>query len=123
MKNSSIAIFHTAICFWRKQIAVMADKKLHTQLSYRLLATSRSEMRIKMNEQMIVKLQRAKTVQEIIDISKEYGKEVTAEKAQELLDQLNGDCGELSDEELDQVAGGVRIIDAVKEWFGSLFGK
>ena len=46
VKNSSIAIFHTAICFWRKQIAVMADKKLHTQLSYRLLATSRSEMEI-----------------------------------------------------------------------------
>ena len=76
-----------------------------------------------MNEQMIVKLQRAKTVQEIIDISKEYGKEVTAEKAQELLDQLNGDCGELSDEELDQVAGGKGVIDIVKEWFGSLFGK
>ncbi len=59
-----------------------------------------------MNEEMLAKLQKARTVEEIIAIAKEYGKEVTAEKAQELLDKLNGAAGELSDGELAAVAGG-----------------
>ena len=60
-----------------------------------------------MNEEMLAKLQKAKTVEEIIAIAKEYGKEVTAEKAQELLDKLSGAAGELSDDTLAAVAGGV----------------
>ena len=59
-----------------------------------------------MNEEMLAKLQKAKTVEEIIAIAKEYGKEVTAEKAQELLDKLSGAAGELSDDTLAAVAGG-----------------
>ena len=60
-----------------------------------------------MNEEMLAKLQKAKTVEEIIAIAKEYGKEVTAQKAQELLDQLGGAAGELSDDALEAVAGGI----------------
>ena len=60
-----------------------------------------------MNEEMIAKLQKAKTVEEIIAIAKEYGKEVTAEKAQELLDKISSAAGELSDDALSAVAGGV----------------
>ncbi len=59
-----------------------------------------------MNEEMIAKLQKAKTVEEIIAIAKEYGKEVTAEKAQELLDKISSAAGELSDDALSAVAGG-----------------
>ena len=59
-----------------------------------------------MNEEMLAKLQKARTVEEIIAIAKEYGKEVTAEKAQELLDKLNSAAGELSDDTLAAVAGG-----------------
>ncbi len=59
-----------------------------------------------MNEEMFAKLQKARTVEEIITIAKEYGKEVTAEKAQELLDQLGGAVGELSDDALGAVTGG-----------------
>ena len=60
-----------------------------------------------MNEEMIAKLRKAGTVDEIIAIAKEYGEEVTAEKAQELLDQLGGAAGELSDDAIAAVAGGV----------------
>ncbi len=60
-----------------------------------------------MNEEMIAKLRKAKTVEEIIAIAKEYGKEVTAEKAQELLDQFSGAADELSDDALAAVAGGI----------------
>ncbi len=59
-----------------------------------------------MNEEMLAKLQKARTVEEIIAIAKEYGKEVTAEKAQELLDKISGATGELSDDALAAVAGG-----------------
>ena len=77
-----------------------------------------------MNEEMFAKLKEAKSVEEIVAIAKEYGKEVTPEQAQELLNRMKGSAsGELSDEELDAVAGGKPIIDTVKEWFGSLFGK
>lgn len=75
-----------------------------------------------MNEEMLAKLQKAKTVEEIIDIAKEYGKEVTVEKAQELLNQLGGTEGELSDDALEAVAGG-GIVDTIKSWVGSLFGR
>ena len=74
-------------------------------------------------EEMIAKLKEAKSVEEIVAIAKEYGKEVTLEQAQELLDRMKGSAsGELSDEDLDAVVGG-GIVDTVKEWFGSLFGK
>ena len=72
---------------------------------------------------MIAKLKEAKSVEEIVAIAKEFGKEVTLEQAQELLDRMKGAAnGELSDEDLDAVVGG-GIVDTVKEWFGSLFGK
>ncbi len=73
-------------------------------------------------EELIQKLQAAKSVDEIIAIAKENGVEVTKEKAQELLDKLTAKDGELTDDMLDAVSGG-GIIDTVKEWFGSLFGK
>ena len=75
-----------------------------------------------MDEEMIVKLRDAKSVEEILAVGKEYGKEFTEEQAKELLEMTSNATGELSDEELEAVAGG-GIIDTVKEWFGSLFGK
>ncbi len=76
-----------------------------------------------MNEEMFAKLKEAKSVEDIVAIAKEYGKEVTPEQAQELLNRMKGAAnGELSDEDLDAVVGG-GIVDTVKEWFGSLFGK
>ncbi len=96
-----------------------------------------------MNEEMFAKLQKARTVEEIIAIAKEYGKEVTAQKAQELLDQLGGAVGELSDDALDAVAGGVSstplraeggnmksaedrrvgIVDTIRSRVGALFDR
>lgn len=69
-----------------------------------------------MNEEMLAKLRKAGTVEEIIAITKEYGKEVTAEKARELLDKLSGAAGELSDDTLAAVAGG-----GFKDWLKGLF--
>ena len=69
-----------------------------------------------MNEEVLAKLKKAGTVEEIIAIAKEYGREVTAEKAQELLDKLSGAAGELSDSELAAVAGG-----GFKDWLKGIF--
>ena len=61
-----------------------------------------------MNEEMLEKLQNARSAEEVIAIAKEYGREVTAEQAQELLDRLKAGAseGELSDDLLEAVAGG-----------------
>ena len=59
-----------------------------------------------MNKEMLAKLQKAKTAEEIIAIAKEYGREVTEENAQELFDKLSDAAGELSDEAIAAVAGG-----------------
>ena len=64
-----------------------------------------------------------KSPEEVLAIAKEYGMEITLEQAQELFDRIKAaKNGELTDEDLDAVVGG-GIIDSVKEWFGSLFGK
>ena len=61
-------------------------------------------------EELIQKLQAAKSVDEIIAIARENGVEVTREKAQELLEKLTVKDGELTDDMLDAVSGGVLLI-------------
>ena len=73
-----------------------------------------------MNEELLEKLRRAKTAEEVIALGKEYGKELTEEQAKELLEMTGNGTGELSDEELEAVAGG-DIIDKLCEFFGGFF--
>ena len=59
----------------------------------------------------------------MVAIAKEHGKELTLEQAQALLDRVKHTVsGELSDDDLEAVAGG-GIVDDVKEWVGSWFGR
>ena len=73
-----------------------------------------------MNEELLEKLRRAKTAEEVIALGKEYGKELTEEQAKELLEMTGNATGELSDEELEAVAGG-DIWDKLCEFFGGFF--
>ena len=74
-----------------------------------------------MNEEMLKKLQAAKSVEDVIAIGQECGKELTAEQAQEIYDKLKAAAtGELSDDDLEAVAGG-DIIDKLCEFFGGFF--
>ena len=74
-----------------------------------------------MNEEMIAKLKEAKSVEDVIAIAKEYGKELTIEQAQEIYDKMKAAAtGELSDDDLEAVAGG-DIIDKLCEFFGGFF--
>ena len=65
-------------------------------------------------KELLEKVKAAKSVEEIIEISKETGKEIAAEEAKQLFNELQK-AGELSDEELNTVAGGggVRTEDGV----------
>ena len=66
-----------------------------------------------MNEEMLKKLG-GKSPEEVLAIAKEYGKELTLEQAQALCEKLKASAnGELSDEELDQVAGGQKPVPPV----------
>ena len=65
-----------------------------------------------MANEIMEKLKAAKSAEELLDIAKANGKELTAEQAKTLFAGLHGD-GELSDEDLDKVAGGA----ADAEWY------
>ena len=68
-----------------------------------------------MTEEMFKKLTGAKTAEEMIAIAKEYGKELTKEQAEEMLKPVDTD-GELDDDALDSVAGGINMPDWAKKY-------
>ena len=70
-------------------------------------------------EELIAKLKEAKSVDDILALAKENGIEITPEKAKELFEQINS-SGELTDDQLESVAGG-DIIDKLCEFFGGFF--
>ena len=58
-----------------------------------------------LNSELLEKAKQACTAEEIVSLAKENGVELTEEEAKEYFEQLHK-SGELSDEELDSVAGG-----------------
>ncbi len=67
-------------------------------------------------KELLEKIKAAKSAEEIIEISKETGKEIPAEEAKRLYDELRKP-EELSDEDLDAVAGGWRQgqLDSIRK--------
>ncbi len=63
-------------------------------------------MNEKQTNEMTVKLKGAKTAEELLDVFKEYGAETTEEQAKALFERMNAQ-GELSDDALKSIAGGV----------------
>ena len=61
---------------------------------------------MKMNNELIAKAKKSKTAEELMALAKESGEEITEESAKAYFDLLNPKTGELSDDELDNVAGG-----------------
>ena len=59
-----------------------------------------------MNEEMIAKAKEEKSVEGLITLAKENGIELNEEDAKMYFEQLNAKKGELSDDELEDVAGG-----------------
>ena len=59
-----------------------------------------------MNSELIAKARAAKSAEELAALAKENGIDITEEIANEYFGRLHPALGELSDEELDNVAGG-----------------
>ena len=59
-----------------------------------------------MNQELVNKARKAKSVEELLALAKKNGIELTDEQAKEYFAQLNPTKGELSDDELEDVAGG-----------------
>ena len=57
-----------------------------------------------MANEIFEKLKAAKSAEELVEIAKANGAEITAENAQKLFSQISG--GGLSDEDLEKIAGG-----------------
>ncbi|MDD6488270.1 MAG: Nif11-like leader peptide family RiPP precursor [Clostridia bacterium] len=60
----------------------------------------------KLTQEFIKKVSMAKSPEEIVALAKENGMEIPQDEAEMLYTQLQSQSGELSDEELDNVAGG-----------------
>ena len=61
---------------------------------------------MEMNNELIARAKKAKSSEELTALAKENGEELTEESAKEYFELLNPKTGELSDDELDNVAGG-----------------
>ena len=59
-----------------------------------------------MEKELIIKAKQSKTPEELIALAKENGIEMTEESAKAYFEQLHPKTGEISDDELDSVAGG-----------------
>ena len=57
-------------------------------------------------KELLVKLQAAKSTEELIEMAKAEGAEIAPDKAEELFAKLNAE-GEISEEELEAIAGGL----------------
>ena len=58
-----------------------------------------------LNKELFAKAKETKTVEELITLAKENGKELSGEQAEKLFAKLN-QTGELTDDELADVSGG-----------------
>ena len=58
--------------------------------------------------ELLEKLQAAKSAEELIEMAKAEGVEIPADKAEELFAKLNAD-GEISDDDVENIAGGFSI--------------
>ena len=63
------------------------------------------DLRVEMNQELLEKAKEAKSAEELLSLAKENGVELTKDEAEEYFAQMH-QSGELSDEELDNVAGG-----------------
>ena len=66
---------------------------------------------MEMNKELLAKAKEAKTPEELRALAKENNMEMTEECAKAYFEQLNPKTGELSDDELDNVAGGGCQLD------------
>ena len=59
--------------------------------------------------EMMEKAKAAKTAEELLELAKANGMEITADEAKTYFAQLNPKSGELNDDDLDLVSGGVEV--------------
>lgn len=64
-----------------------------------------------MNTELVAKAKKAKTPEELMALAKENNIEMTEETAKTFFEQLKPKTGELTDDELDNVAGGACYSD------------
>lgn len=69
---------------------------------------------MKMNNELIAKAKKTTTVEELLALAKENQVELSEEDAKMYFELLHPKTGELSDDELDNVAGGVLLRPKIK---------
>ena len=69
---------------------------------------------MEMNNELIAKAKKTATVEELLALAKENQVELSEEDAKMYFELLQPKTGELSDDELDNVAGGVLLRPKIK---------
>ena len=69
---------------------------------------------MEMNNELIAKAKKTATVEELLALAKENQVELSEEDAKMYFELLHPKTGELSDDELDNVAGGVLLRPKIK---------
>lgn len=69
---------------------------------------------MEMNNELIAKAKKTATVEELLVLAKENQVELSEEDAKMYFELLHPKTGELSDDELDNVAGGVLLRPKIK---------
>ena len=73
------------------------------------------------NEEIIKTLKAAKSAGELIELAKENGNNLALEDAEKLFSKINAKSGEISDEEIENAAGGIEILDDFLEACGDFW--
>ena len=77
---------------------------------------------MEITQEMFEKAKGAKSPQELLELAKAEGIELTEEAAKEIFAKLHPESGELSDEEMEKIAGGMadaewwKVPNSVKNW-------
>ena len=71
-------------------------------------------------KELLEKFKAAKSVEELVEMAKANGTEIAPDKAEELFAKLNAQ-GELSDEDLEKIAGGLYLYDHLRGKYVEIF--
>ena len=71
-------------------------------------------------KELLEKFKAAKSVEELVEMAKANGAEIAPDKAEELFAKLNAQ-GELSDEDLEKIAGGLYLYDHIRGKYVEIF--
>ena len=109
--ENAVAVYIVISQSWDGSAWPMRD----TIIDFDSLSVQRDFIMDKLKDEFIEKARNAKTAEEFASIAKENGIALTEKDANMYFTELNSKAGELADDELDNVAGGIKCGTVYKD--------